>query len=248
MDKSVNWARILANGKHEDVRAGGREEIGSRFGYTPFLEDNLVKISKQLCKRVITTLEGKLAKGGAFPVVLGPPVAGVFAHEACGHLFEADLTQNGAIGNNLGETIATEEATIIDDGIIPDGIGSYKYDDEGVPAQRTIILERGRVNAILTNREYAYKFSKILEKKDIEVEHSPSGNARAFDYRVPPIIRMRNTYFNPGDYSFEELLEPIKFGYWVVDFRGGQAGFTEDRGARHLLCRKRQATPGKHKQ
>ncbi|MFX0206229.1 MAG: metallopeptidase TldD-related protein [Candidatus Hodarchaeota archaeon] len=223
MDKCITWSMVIANGKEGSIRAGGREEFGSPYGYHIFNDAHLAEVADLLTQRVIRTLEAKPAKGGEFPAILSPPVAGVFAHEACGHLFEADLTENGCIGTALGQKIGSEYGTIVDDGIIENGIGSYSYDDEGIPAQRTVILDRGRVNALLTNREYAQKFQKINEKLESKIECTPSGNARAFDFRVPPIIRMRNTYFEAGDFSWDELLEPIKFGYWFVHFRGGEA-------------------------
>ena len=217
MEKCVTWLKLQANGKDGTLRSGGREEIGSIYGYE-FMNNGLEKTIERLSKRVITNLKAEPAIGGQHPVVIGPPVAGVLAHEACGHLFEADLTLNGCIGTVLGQKIGSELATIVDDGIHPDGFGTFKYDDEGVPSQNTCILKKGVVNALLTNREYASKFSG----KD-EIIATPSGSARAFDFRVAPIIRMRNTYFEPGDMTFDELLEPIKFGYYCVDFRGGQA-------------------------
>lgn len=223
MDKCITWARILANGKDANVRAGGREEIGSHEGYWIFSENNLSEIAKKLSKRVITTLEAKPGKGGKFPAILGPSVAGVLAHEACGHLFEADLTESGVIKTVLGKRIGSDLATIVDDGTHPEGIGTFPYDDEGTPAQRTVILDQGRVNALLTNREYAQKLMPITAELEDKVECSPSGNARAFDFRVPPLIRMRNTYFEPGDLTWEELLEPIKFGYYFDNIRGGEA-------------------------
>ncbi|MHA1974956.1 MAG: metallopeptidase TldD-related protein [Candidatus Hodarchaeales archaeon] len=224
-DKCITWAKFIANGQHGNIRAGGRQEIGSYHGYGIFNDEYLSEINQKLAKRVVSNLEADPGKGGTFPAILGPPVAGVFAHEACGHLFEADLTQTGVIGTVLGKVIATEHATIIDSGVIPEGIGSYKFDDEGTSAQETVILKKGRVNALLTNREYAKRFEKINSKlpEENKIQYIPSGNARAFDFRVAPIIRMRNTYFEPGDFSFEELLEGINFGYYLVDFRGGQA-------------------------
>jgi TldD protein len=216
---------ILANGKDGTVRTGGREELASPFGYWIFNDDNLTEISDRLVKRVLRNLEADQAKGGAFPTILGPPVAGVFAHEACGHLFEADLTQNGVIGTVLGQSIGSPQATIIDSGLNPDGTGTFAYDDEGIETQETKILDKGRVNALLTDREYAQKFASIVANlpEEHQIVHTLSGNARAFDFRVRPLIRMRNTYFAPGDMVWEELLEPIKFGYYCVDFRGGQA-------------------------
>ncbi|MFW9855371.1 MAG: metallopeptidase TldD-related protein [Candidatus Thorarchaeota archaeon] len=225
LDKCITWARILVNGKDGTIRAGGREELASPYGYWVFNDNHLNEIGERLVTRVKRNLEAGQAKGGSFPAILGPPVTGVLAHEACGHLFEADLTQNGVIGTALGQTIGSPYATIIDSGVHPDGIGAFAYDDEGIEAQETKILDKGRVNALLTDREYAQKFASISARlsEEQQIVHTPSGNARAFDFRVRPLIRMRNTYFAPGDMTWEELLEPIKYGYYCTDFRGGQA-------------------------
>jgi TldD protein len=223
MDKCITWAKVNGNGKDGNTRAGSREEIGSSGGYSPFNLGNLDEIAEIVAQRIITNLEAKNAKGGVFPAVLGPPIAGVLAHEACGHLFEADITENGIIGTTLGKKIASEHATIIDDGTIPNAIGTFAYDDEGTAAQKTVILDQGRVSALLTNREYAHKFTKLTENTNADITVSPSGNARAFDFRVEPLIRMRNTYFAPGDFTMEELFEEIDFGYYFVAFLGGEA-------------------------
>jgi len=223
MDKCITWAKVNANGKDGIIRAGAREEMGSSSGYSPFSQGNLDDMVEILSQRIITNLEAKNAKGGVFPAVLTPSITGVFAHEACGHLFEADITETGIIGTTLGKKIASEHATIIDDGTIPNAIGSFPYDDEGTSAQKTIILDQGRVSALLTNREYAHKFTQLTKDTDTEIIAAPSGNARAFDFRVEPLIRMRNTYFAPGDFSMEELLEAIDYGYYFVAFLGGEA-------------------------
>ncbi len=223
MDKCITWGKVNGNGKDGTARAGSREEMGSSGGYSPFNQGNLDEVAEIVAQRIITNLEAKNARGGVFPAVLGPPVAGVFAHEACGHLFEADITENGIIGTTLGKKIASEHATIIDDGTIPNAIGSFAYDDEGTSAQKTVILDQGRASALLTNREYAHKFAKLTENTNTDITVTPSGNARAFDFRVEPLIRMRNTYFAPGDFTMEELFEEIDFGYYFVAFLGGEA-------------------------
>lgn len=222
MDKCVTWAKINANGKDGITQAGAREEIGSSNGYSPFNQGNLDKVADILAQRIVTNLEAKNAKGGVFPAILAPSIAGVFAHEACGHLFEADITETGIIGTSLGKKIASEHATIIDDGTVPEAVGSFVYDDEGTSAKKTVILDQGRVSALLTNREYAHKFTQLIKGTDTEIAVTLSGNARAFDFRVEPIIRMRNTYFAPGDFSMEELIEEIDYGYYFVAFLGGQ--------------------------
>jgi TldD protein len=212
-DKLYVWSRITATAVSKGVFTFSREEIGSTAGYEVFNAENPEIIGERVAKRAIEQLEAKSPKGGTFPVVLGPNVVGVFVHEAFGHLAEADLALSGGVlANNLGKKIASDVVTFYDDGTINGAFGSFKYDDEGVSAQKTLLIKDGVVAGLMHNRETAQKFN---------VE--PTGNARAEDFRVEPIIRMRNTFMAPRDCSFEELLEGIHFGYYFKSFRGGQA-------------------------
>ncbi|MEM4848679.1 MAG: TldD/PmbA family protein [Ignisphaera sp.] len=210
---AYTWGYIWATAREGDIVASVREEIGTRDGYTIWDKNPQNKLASKLIKRVENQLKAKPPKGGVFPVVLAPNVVGVFVHEAFGHLAEADLTMSGsAIRNKLGAAIASKNVTIVDDPAIEGGFGTYRYDDEGAEARRTILIDHGTVRELMVNREY----SKSLEEE-------PTGNARAESYRVPPLIRMRNTFMVPGDYSVEELFEDIDYGYYLVSFRGGQA-------------------------
>ena len=212
-DKLYVWSRITASALKNGVFTFSREEIGSTAGYEVFDAETPENIGKRLAKRAIEQLEAKPPKGGTFPVVLGPNVVGVFVHEAFGHLAEADLALSGGVlSNNLGKKIGSDEVTFYDDGTINGAFGSFKYDDEGVPTQKTLLIKDGVVTGLMHNRETAQKFN---------VE--PTGNARAEDFRVEPIIRMRNTFMAPKDYSLEELVEGVRSGYYFKSFRGGQA-------------------------
>lgn len=212
-DKLYVWSRILVTAKEGDVFTFSREEVGSTSGYEIFDIEAPEVIGERAAKRAIEQLKAKTPKGGTFPVVLGPNVVGVFAHEAFGHLAEADLTLSGSVlMGKLGKMVASKAVTIYDDGTVKGAFGSFKYDDEGVPAQKTLLVKDGIVVGLMHNRETAQKFNA-----------KPTGNARAEDFRVEPIIRMRNTFLEPKDHSFEELVESIKFGYYFKSFRGGQA-------------------------
>ncbi|RDE14248.1 MAG: TldD/PmbA family protein [Candidatus Thorarchaeota archaeon] len=169
-------------------------------------------VGQQAARKAKLQLEGVPAKAGSFPCVLGPRVIGVLAHEALGHLSEADLTANSAFAGKLGQVVAAEGVYMTDDGTIPGEIGSAKYDDEGTPTSRVEIIRNSVLTELLTNREYAAKNGL-----------RPTGNARAESYLFPPIIRMRNTYFERGDATEDEMLEGIDFGYYCADFRAGQA-------------------------
>ena len=212
-DKLYVWTRITATASEAGVFTFGREEIGSTAGYEIFDVESPVKVSEGVARRAVEQLKAKHPRGGVFPVVLGPRVVGTFAHEAFGHLAEADLTLSGSVlDGKLGKKIASEMVTFYDDGTIAGAFGSFKYDDEGIPAQKTQLIRDGVVVGLMHNLETAYKFNV-----------KPTGNARAEDFRVEPIIRMRNTFMEPKDYQFEELVEGIESGYYLKSIRGGQA-------------------------
>ncbi|MGQ9537988.1 MAG: metallopeptidase TldD-related protein [Candidatus Bathycorpusculaceae bacterium] len=212
-DKLYVWLRITATAKENNVFTFSREEVGSTAGYEVFDVETPEVVGERVAKRAVNQLKAKVPKGGSFPAVLGPNVVGVFVHEAFGHLAEADLTLSGSVlMDKLGKKVASDVVTIYDDGTIEEAFGSFKYDDEGIPAQKTLLVKNGVVVGLMHNRETAQKFSA-----------EPTGNARAEDFRVEPIIRMRNTFMAPKDNSLEELIEDIKFGYYFKSFRGGQA-------------------------
>ncbi len=148
-------------------------------------------------------------------VVLSPYITGLIAHESCGHPFEADrilgreAAQAGksyAFPGLLGKKIANECISIADDPTIQNSYGFYKYDDEGTKARKRILIKNGIVNEFLHNRQTAY-----------EMGCKSNASARA-TYGKEPIIRMANTFFMPGDYSFEELIEDIKEGVYIKTF------------------------------
>jgi TldD protein len=114
--------------------------------------------------------------------------------------------------DKLGKKVASEGVTFYDDGTINGAFGSFKYDDEGVQAQKTLLVKDGVIVGLMHNRETAHKLNA-----------KPTGNARAEDFRVEPLIRMRNTFMEPKDQSFKELIEDVKAGYYFKSFRGGQA-------------------------
>lgn len=207
------WLYIWVTGAEGGVRASAREELGSIEGYVIFDKWSKEELAERLSERVANQLRAKTPKGGIFPAVLAPNVVGVFVHEAFGHLAEADLTVAGsAVKDKFGERIASELVTIEDSPHVPDGFGNMRYDDEGVKAESVTLVERGVMRGVMLDRHLA----SVLGRK-------PTGNARAESFRVPPLIRMRNTVLRSGDYSVEELFEGIDFGYYLVSFRGGQA-------------------------
>lgn len=212
-DKLYLWLGVGVTAKEKGVFTNSREAVGSTLGYEVFDVETPQKVGEMAAKRAVSQLEAKSPKGGTFSAILGPNVVGTFVHEAFGHLAEADLTLAGSvISNKLGKKVASDVVTMLDDGTVKGAFGSFKYDDEGVPAQKTLLVKDGVVTGLMHSRETAHQFGA-----------DPTGNARAEDFRVEPIVRMRNTYIQPRGHSFEELVEDVKFGYYLKSFRGGQA-------------------------
>lgn len=207
------WKYAWVTGIKEGVIASVRDEIGSvDEGWELFKRESNEGIAARIVKKLRAQYEGVTPKRGEFPIVAGPIVVGVIAHEALGHLAEADLTPNSPFINMLGKQVAPEYVSMSDYGKIEGGFGNGVYDDEGVPVRKVEIIKNGILKELMVDREKAAK---------LNIE--PNGHARAESYRVPPLIRMRNTVFERGDHEIEELFEGIKFGYYCVDFRGGQA-------------------------
>ncbi|MCY3412727.1 MAG: TldD/PmbA family protein [Candidatus Heimdallarchaeota archaeon] len=187
-------------------------EIFDLFPFDILTEEALKKATK-LCLAPIIS-------GGMSNVIIGPDIVGLLAHEAIGHTAEADLVQMGSFTQGkLGKKVCDEQITMVDapvkKGSNWDGAGWLKYDDEGVKGANAELITNGIMTGYMTNRSYAAD----LESEGI----GPTGNARAFTFKDEPIIRMRNTYIEPGDMSFEELIEAVGDGYLLKTAGGGQA-------------------------
>jgi TldD protein len=169
-------------------------------------------------------------EGGDYTVVLDPVRAGVFVHEAFGHLSEADFVyENDRLREImvLGKEFGSANLNIVDGASVPGLRGSYKYDDEGVPATKTSLIREGKLVGRLHSRETA---TRMKEK--------PTGNARAINYRYPPIVRMTNTYIEPDEASFEEIIGDIKEGVYARNWYGGMTSmemFTFSAGEAYMI-------------
>lgn len=213
-DVSLMYLQCTATGAEGGVMASSRDEVAMvSSGWELFdKKEPMGKISDRLVHKVRNQLDGVACKRGSFPCVLGPRVAGMLAHEALGHLAEADSFDSAAFAGLENKPVAPEFVTMVDSPRVRDGFGNITHDDEGVAARKVILIDRGTLAGQMTNREWAFKLGC-----------RPTGNARAETYKVPPIVRMRNTYFERGDMSLDELLGGIKDGYYCGDVRGGQA-------------------------
>jgi TldD protein len=165
----------------------------------------------------VDQLSAPHAPGGPATVILDPELVGTLCHEAIGHTVEADIVLGGAVtAGRVGTRVASELVTMVDSGLPPSSfhvVGWLPVDDEGAPASRTVLIERGILRSYLHNRETAAHFGV-----------APTGNARAYLYSDEPIIRMTNTYVERGETPLDEMLAGIESGYYLRGFAmSGQA-------------------------
>lgn len=208
-DLGCNITAIASNGTLTTQRTtttGG----SNGFQVVPGLEDAI----KKSCRIAVELLTAEPVKGGQYTVILDPDLAGVFIHEAFGHLSEADevadsedLKKLMTLGTRFGPDILN----VYDSGIEPGHRGVAKYDDEGVAMLRTPLIESGILVGRLHSRESA---GKMGEK--------PTGSARALNFNFPPICRMRVTYIEQGKTDFEDMLKGIPLGIYAVGAYGGE--------------------------
>jgi TldD protein len=153
-------------------------------------------------------------KGGTYPVILDPELAGVFIHEAFGHLSEADFVYENPQARTmmtLGRRFGRPVLNVGDNGAAAGLRGTLPFDDEGVPTQDTALIREGVLVGRLHSRETAAKLGE-----------RPTGNARAISFRHSPIVRMTNTYIAGGRGTFADLLSDIKLGVYACGAFGGQ--------------------------
>lgn len=191
----------------------GYEAVGGLKGLELFEEILPEELAKKASQRALMMLKAKRIKGGRMPVVISSEAGGTMIHEAVGHGLEADVVQEGVsvYSGKLGEKIASELITVIDDPTIPNMRGSYLFDDEGTPSQRTILIENG----IVVNYLYD-KYTAIKENK------KSTGNGRRQSYEHYPIPRMSNTFIAPGKHSPQEIVRSVDKGFFVKKMGGGQ--------------------------
>ncbi|MFM7189444.1 MAG: TldD/PmbA family protein, partial [Microcystaceae cyanobacterium] len=203
--------RFSATAREGETVQIGRETTGSRNGYEDLTQ--LDVLVEQAAQRAVQALTLPMVKGNSYPVVIDPVLTGLFVHEAFGHLSEADMLYENpdflevmSLGKRFGPDFLQ-----IYDGAAPQGHrGSYYYDDEGVPATRTQLIQDGVLVGRLHSRETA---GKLGEK--------PTGNARCLNYHYSPIVRMTNTWIERGTTPVARLFDDIQEGVYAKNWLGG---------------------------
>ena len=190
----------------------GHGSLGGVKGFEIIQDADIEEFGRNIGEKAVRLLEAKPAPSGQFTVIADPELTGVLIHEALGHATEGDLIlQNDSIlKDKIGEKIASGIVNIFDDASRKDGFGYYPYDVEGVRTKPNQLVKNGELISLLNSRETS---SKLGMKS--------SGNARSL-IADQPIVRMSNTYLQPGDNTFEELLEDIPNGMYLKGSRGGQ--------------------------
>lgn len=191
----------------------GYESLGGRKGFEIFNETPPELIAEKAAKRALLMLEAKPAPAGEFTVVMSSQAGGTMIHEAVGHGLEADLVQQGlsVYAGKIGEKVASELVTVVDDATLPHHNGSFTVDDEGVPAQRKVLIKDGVL--------VGYMYDRLRALRD-GVEST--GNGRRQSYAHIPIVRMTNTFIDKGRDNPEDIIKDTKKGVLVVKMGGGE--------------------------
>lgn len=195
----------------------GYNAVGGFAGYELFREYSPEEVASEAAGRAVKMLEAKPAPAGKMPVVMAGEAGGTMVHEACGHGLEADLVQKrlSVYANRKGEKVASELITVVDDATIPGKYGSFRFDDEGSPGQKTTLIMDGILEGLMYDR-----LTAMREKKD------STGNGRRESYQDKPIPRMSNTYIAPGKDDPEKIISHVKNGLLVKKMGGGQVNTT----------------------
>jgi len=193
----------------------GYRPVGGSIGFELFDENPPVEVALEAARKAVMMLAARKAPGGRMPVVISSEAGGTMIHEAIGHGLEADLSGQGlsVYAGKLGQKIASDIVTVLDDATLPGRRGSFRFDDEGIPSQRTVLVENGVLRNFLYDRLSAMKDGT-----------ESTGNGRRQSYKHRPIPRMTNTFIAPGKTKTtpEEILRSTPKGLLVKKMGGGQ--------------------------
>ena len=211
----LNVACIAEDGGN---RQNGSSGGGGRVAFETFIEgEQYLDLAREAARRAVLNLDAIEAPAGTMDVVLGSGWPGILLHEAIGHGLEGDFNRKGtsAFSGRIGERIASEACTVVDDGTIPWRRGSLNVDDEGTPTSRTVLVENGILCGYLQDRLNARLMGM-----------APTGNGRRQSYAHMPMPRMTNTFMLNGESTAEEIIGSVSSGLYAVSFGGGQVDIT----------------------
>lgn len=200
---------VLRDGHHQSEASFGPGAIGGQ----EYLDGlNTEEIAEMLLKQAHSTLYAPGCPAGKMPVVIDNGFGGVIFHEACGHLLETTAVEKKAsvFWDKMGEQIAHSGLSAVDDGTVAGAWGSLSIDDEGMPTQKTKLIENGILKCFISDR-----------MGEIKTGHRRTGSGRRQSYKFAPASRMRNTYIEAGPYSFEEIIGSVPDGLYAKKMGGG---------------------------
>jgi len=202
------------NGKLQSGSSGGGGRVGLEFFEG---EKSPESFAREAARQAIVQLSAQEAPAGEMEVVLGPGWPGILLHEAIGHGLEADFNRKGisAFSGRIGQRVASEICTVVDDGTMPSRRGSLNVDDEGAPTQKTVLIENGVLRGYLQDR-----LSAAVMKA------TGTGNGRRESYEHIPMPRMTNTYMLAGNEDPQDIIRSVKRGLYASYFGGGQVDIT----------------------
>jgi len=203
-----------SNGRREQGYAGG----GGRGDFGVLTADGRpLKIAAEAVRSAAVNMEAVASPAGNMPVVLGSGWPGILLHEAIGHGLEGDFNRKGtsAFSGRVGERVATEQCTVVDDGTLAGRRGSLNVDDEGTPTQCNTLIEGGILKGYMQDKMNA----RLMKTRS-------TGNGRRESFAYAPMPRMTNTYMLPGKYDPEEILASVGKGIYAPNFGGGQVDIT----------------------
>ena len=185
---------------------------GARMGMELFDLIDPKSVGIKAAKQAVTMAGAGYCPAGVMPVAIENGFGGVIFHEACGHSLEATGVALGQsqFAGKLGEKIANEKVTAIDDGTIPNAWGSFNIDDEGTPAQKNVLIEKGVLKSYMVDKFNGRRMGMYS-----------TGNARRQSYAYTPTSRMTNTYIAPGEDKNEDIIASIEYGLYAASMGGG---------------------------
>ena len=212
---SVSVTAVFQQGDKTENRTASRSY---RIGAELIGKELIAELADEAVKGIDARFEARRPKGGSMSVVMGAGASGILLHEAMGHAFEADFNRKGQsiFSDKLGERVCPEGINIIDDGTLQWNRGSGNYDDEGVPGEKTYMVEDGILRSYLHDRISAQWYGV-----------KPTGNGRRENFRYHPIPRMRATYMESGNAAPEDIIASVKNGIYVDEFSNGQVKIGE---------------------
>ena len=212
---SVSVTAVFQQGDKTENRTASRS---FRMGAELIGKSLIAELAEEAVKGIDARFDARRPKGGSMSVVMGAGASGILLHEAMGHAFEADFNRKGQsiFSDKLGQRICPEGINIVDDGTLQWNRGSGNYDDEGVPGEKTYMVEDGILRSYLHDRISAQWYGV-----------KPTGNGRRENFRYHPIPRMRATYMESGNAAPEDIIASVKNGIYVDEFSNGQVKIGE---------------------